>query len=78
MEQHGKTILCWSQDVETDKLFLGLLSGDIQALATQFDVVLSGDENNWQLQLMPSGLLMKQIFNQIIIQGNVAVQRIGA
>ncbi len=61
---------------EQIKLFLGLLSGDIQALATQFDVVLSGDEKNWQLQLMPSSLLMKQIFNQIIIQGNVAVQRI--
>lgn len=61
---------------EQIKLFLGLLSGDTQALASQFGLTLSGNEKNWQLQLMPSSLLMKQIFSQIIIQGDQLVQRI--
>ena len=61
---------------EQIKLFLGLLSGDTQALASQFDLTLSGNEKNWQLDLVPNSLLMKQIFSQIIIQGNQLVQRI--
>ncbi len=61
---------------EQIQLFLGLLSGDTQALAKQFDLTLQGSEKKWQLTLTPSSLLMKQIFTQIIIDGENNVKRI--
>ncbi|AUI66514.1 MULTISPECIES: outer membrane lipoprotein carrier protein LolA [Glaesserella] len=73
-----------SQWVESQKLgqsqqislFLGLLSGDISALSSQFDLAISGNAKDWQLTLTPSSLLMKQIFNQIVIGGDEMVKRI--
>lgn len=57
-------------------LFLGLLGGDIQGLSSQFDIQLSGSAQNWQLTLVPNNLLMKQIFNQIIVRGDKLVNQI--
>ena len=57
-------------------LFLGLLSGDISALSAQFDLSLTGSAQNWQLTLIPSSILMKQIFTSIQIQGDDAVKSI--
>ncbi len=61
---------------EQINLFLGLLSGDISALSAQFDLQLSGSPQQWRLTLTPSSLLMKQIFNHIIIKGDVLVREI--
>ncbi|BFU61707.1 LolA family protein [Rodentibacter abscessus] len=61
---------------EQIQLFLGLLSGDISALSNQFDFSLTGSASHWQLFLKPNSLLMKQIFNQITIEGDIAVNSI--
>ena len=61
---------------EQISLFLGLLSGDISGLKTQFDTTLVGEAKNWSLTLTPSSLLMKQIFNHIEIQGDSVVKTI--
>ncbi|AOF52971.1 Putative transmembrane protein [Pasteurellaceae bacterium NI1060] len=61
---------------EQIRLFLGLLSGDVNGLKTQFKLALSGTTEQWKVTLTPDSLLMKQIFNQITIQGNEVVKRI--
>ncbi len=61
---------------EQINLFLGLLSGDISTLSAQFDLQLSGSPQQWRLTLTPSSLLMKQIFNHIIIKGDGLVREI--
>ncbi|PJG85401.1 LolA family protein [Conservatibacter flavescens] len=61
---------------EQIKLFLGLLGGDISALAKQFDTQLSGDQKLWQLRLIPNSMLMKQIFQYIQLQGGDLVNEI--
>lgn len=61
---------------EQISLFLGLLSGDISALSSQFNIMLNGTAQNWQLQLNPNSLLMKQIFAQIAIRGGDVVKQI--
>ncbi|OOH90633.1 hypothetical protein BMT54_04150 [Pasteurellaceae bacterium 15-036681] len=73
-----------SQWVSNDKLgqsqqislFLGLLSGDVSALSSQFNLNLTGSAKDWKLTLTPSSLLMKQIFNSIHIQGADVVKSI--
>ena len=79
-------IMQWngSQWVENGKLaqaqqiglFLGLLSGDIARLKTQFDPEVSGDAAHWELTLTPNSMLMRQIFDRIIIQGDRVVKQI--
>lgn len=58
------------------QLFLGLLSGDISALTKQFDPMLSGSAENWQLTLKPNSLLIKQIFSDIHIRGGQLITQI--
>ncbi|MCR1837157.1 outer membrane lipoprotein carrier protein LolA [Rodentibacter caecimuris] len=61
---------------EQIRLFLGLLSGDVNGLKKQFKLALSGTTEQWKVTLTPDSLLMKQIFNQITIQGDEVVKRI--
>ena len=61
---------------EQIRLFLGLLSGNVEALKSQFDLDLQGNAQNWQLRLTPNSLLMKQIFVDIELQGGANVQQI--
>lgn len=61
---------------EQIRLFLGLLSGDIAALKGQFDIQLSGSAKQWQLSLIPSTLLMQQIFKHIQVKGGAVVEQI--
>lgn len=61
---------------EQIQLFLGLLSGDVDGLKTQFKLNLSGTAKQWTLQLTPDSLLMKQIFTQIVIAGDESVRMI--
>ncbi|RIY36826.1 LolA family protein [Psittacicella gerlachiana] len=58
------------------KLFLGLLSGDLSGIESQFQLQLQGTAQNWQLELIPQSLLMKQIFTSIFIQGGNLIQKI--
>ncbi|QIW16738.1 hypothetical protein A4G20_10560 [Pasteurellaceae bacterium RH1A] len=61
---------------EQVRLFLGLLSGNVSGLKSQFDLSLSGDKSNWQLLLTPNSLLMKQIFDKIELSGDKLVKSI--
>ncbi|MDO4698454.1 MAG: outer membrane lipoprotein carrier protein LolA [Pasteurellaceae bacterium] len=58
------------------QLFLGVLSGNIEGLSSQFNLQLTGTADNWQLRLTPSSLLMKQIFSHIQLHGDTLVKRI--
>ena len=57
-------------------LFLSLLSGDISALKEQFNLKLSGSQESWNLLLTPDSILMKQIFERIVIIGDKTVKEI--
>lgn len=58
------------------QLFLGLLSGDFSGLTKEFDFALSSSSQQWTLTLTPKSLLMKQIFNQIQLQGKEVVEQV--
>ena len=64
------------QQNEQIGLFLGLLSGNIDGLKSQFDFALSGNANQWQLTLTPNSLLMQQIFTTIEISGDQTVKKL--
>ncbi len=57
-------------------LFLGILSGDIKKLQENFNLNLHGTSSNWQLDLVPNTLLMKQIFNNIRLKGDNVIREI--
>ena len=57
-------------------LFLSLLGGDISALKEQFNLKLSGSQESWNLLLTPDSILMKQIFERIVIIGDKTVKEI--
>ena len=57
-------------------LFMALLGGDIAALQSEFTPNLSGNADNWQLQLTPKGALLQQIFTQIVLSGDTYVREV--
>ncbi|WP_301099369.1 outer membrane lipoprotein carrier protein LolA [Otariodibacter sp.] len=61
---------------EQVSLFLGLLSGNTDALDDQFQLSLRGSDAQWQLTLIPESLLMKQIFTEIVLNGDEVVKQI--
>lgn len=65
-----------SAGAEQNRLFLAVLQGDSSGLQRDFELKLQGSAEDWHLQLIPRSLLLKQIFNQINIDGGVLVQRI--
>lgn len=58
------------------QLFLDLLGGNAQGLEKQFDLSLTGQANQWRLQLNPKSMIMKKIFQSIEIKGNSVVTQI--
>ena len=65
-----------SAGAEQNRLFLAVLQGDSSGLQRDFELKLQGSAEDWHLQLIPRSLLLKQIFNQINIDGGELVQRI--
>ena len=65
-----------SAGAEQNRLFLAVLQGDSSGLQRDFELVLSGDAQQWKLTLTPRSLLLKQVFNQINIDGGALVQTI--
>jgi len=59
-----------------NRLFLSVLSGDTTQLQKQFTLSLSGDAQDWQLQLAPGSALLRQIFTDIRVSGGAHVTRI--
>ena len=53
-----------------------MLAGDTSGLRENFDLTLTGDANAWQLMLLPRSVLLRQIFENIQINGGKLVDRI--
>jgi hypothetical protein len=49
--------------------FSALLAGDAAALKSRFDVVASGDEHNWRLELTPHDDAARRRLQQIVVAG---------
>jgi len=65
-----------SAGAEQNRLFLAVLQGDSSGLQRDFELSLSGEPQQWKLTLTPRSVLLKQVFNQINIDGGELVQRI--
>ena len=65
-----------SAGAEQNRLFLAVLQGDSSGLQRDFELALSGDAQQWKLTLTPRSVLLKQVFNQINIDGGELVQSI--
>jgi len=65
-----------SAGAEQNRLFLAVLQGDSSGLQRDFELSLSGTAQQWKLTLTPRSVLLKQVFNQINIDGGELVQRI--
>ncbi|KMJ88848.1 outer membrane lipoprotein carrier protein LolA [Achromobacter xylosoxidans] len=59
-----------------NRLFLSVLAGDTNGLRENFDLSLSGGPDAWQLTLLPRSVLLRQIFENIQINGGRLVHRI--
>ncbi|WMD22889.1 outer membrane lipoprotein carrier protein LolA [Achromobacter seleniivolatilans] len=59
-----------------NRLFLSVLAGDTTGLQENFDLALTGEANAWQLLLTPKSVLLRQIFDNIQINGGKLVDRI--
>ncbi|WP_454690695.1 outer membrane lipoprotein carrier protein LolA [Achromobacter aloeverae] len=58
------------------RLFLAVLAGDTRGLQDNFDMQVSGSAGDWQLVMTPRSALLKQIFQDIRINGGKLVDRI--
>ncbi|CAN7301107.1 outer membrane lipoprotein carrier protein LolA [Pseudomonas brassicacearum] len=65
-----------SAGAEQNRLFLAVLQGNSTGLQRDFELSLSGEPQQWKLTLTPRSVLLKQVFNQINIDGGELVQRI--
>ncbi|EJN27847.1 Outer membrane lipoprotein carrier protein LolA [Pseudomonas sp. GM79] len=65
-----------SAGAEQNRLFLAVLQGDSSGLQRDFELSLSGDAQRWKLTLTPRSMLLKQVFNQINIDGGELVHSI--
>ncbi|KAF2392363.1 Outer-membrane lipoprotein carrier protein [Pseudomonas frederiksbergensis] len=65
-----------SAGAEQNRLFLAVLQGDSSGLQRDFELALSGDAQKWKLTLTPRSMLLKQVFNQINIDGGDLVNTI--
>ncbi|MHC5131280.1 outer membrane lipoprotein carrier protein LolA [Pseudomonas glycinis] len=65
-----------SAGAEQNRLFLAVLQGDSSGLQRDFELALSGTAQQWQLTLTPRSMLLKQVFQQINIDGGALVQSI--
>ncbi|CAB3901784.1 hypothetical protein LMG26854_05536 [Achromobacter aegrifaciens] len=59
-----------------NRLFLSVLAGDTAGMRENFDLALTGDADAWQLLLTPRSVLLRQIFDNIQINGGKLVDRI--
>ncbi|WAI82234.1 MULTISPECIES: outer membrane lipoprotein carrier protein LolA [Achromobacter] len=59
-----------------NQLFLAVLAGDTKGLQENFDLTLTGQADAWQLLLTPRSALLRQIFDNIQINGGKLVDRI--
>ena len=53
-----------------------MLQGDSSGLQRDFELQLQGEATQWKLTLIPRSMLLKQVFNQINIDGGALVHTI--
>ncbi len=75
--EHGwQFVAQQSATAQQNRLFLAVLKGDSSGLRQDFELSLSGTAEDWQLDLTPRSVLLKQVFKAIVINGGELVQRI--
>lgn len=79
--QWDKSRQTWRNSQQTGqaaqvKLFMAVLGGDTQELTKQFNLHASGSLKNWTLTLQPKTTIMKQVFENITIQGDQVVRQV--
>lgn len=75
-EQGWQFVAQQSATAQQNRLFLAVLKGDSSGLRQDFELSLSGSAETWSLQLTPRSVLLKQVFNAIVISGGERVLRI--
>jgi len=58
------------------KLFLSIIKLDKAELEKEFIFKISGNKNNWKIELTPKNMLLKQIFTRILVGGDKFVKKI--
>ena len=71
-----QTLPSRSAGAEQNRLFFAVLQGDRSGLQRDFELALTGTAQQWQLQLTPRSLLLRQVFTRIDISGGQFVERI--
>jgi len=71
-----QTVPTRTAGTEQNKLFFAVLQGDSSGLERDFELDLKGQAQDWQLNLTPRSLVLKQIFTRIEIHGGQFVDRI--
>lgn len=65
------------QDKAYDKgLFLDIVELRFSNLEKNFSISVSGESNQWYIELMPKNVLIKKIFKRIVIRGEEVVKEI--
>jgi len=53
-----------------------LMSGDVQALSSQFNVAASREGQGWRLRLTPKSAMLAKAFESLTLQGNRYVRQV--
>jgi outer membrane lipoprotein-sorting protein len=61
---------------EHNRLFLALLRGDSSALERDFELLLTGTPDAWQLILTPRSELLQHVYTHITLSGAATVERV--
>jgi len=57
-------------------IMFALMSGDVQALSSQFNVAASREGQGWQLRLTPKSPMLAKAFASLTLQGDRYVRRV--
>jgi len=58
------------------RLFFAALSGQVNTLAEHFQLRVSGDEQHWQLDLVPQDMLLQKFIAGMQLQGSARVEQV--
>lgn len=65
-----------TNDNGAKSIFIAIFSLDEKRLQKEFDIVLNGDHNSWNMILKPKNIFLKQIFDFIEIIGDKYIKKL--
>jgi outer membrane lipoprotein-sorting protein len=57
-------------------IMFALMSGDVQALSSQFNVAASREGQGWRLRLTPKSAMLAKAFQSLTLQGDRYVRQV--